>query len=261
MCTSPQVPLLTLWHDEPALGVINMAADELLAEEVASQGGIAVRLYGWSRPTLSLGGFQKVAAATPVARAAGLDLVRRPSGGGAILHGTDITYAAAVARGHALAGAPQQLYDALHETLVQELRQAGVAASMVSSAQASGGGSGESAPDGPLLCFDRRAVGDVVLGSHKLMGSAQRRLAGSILQHGSLLVQQCDQAGPDHTRPGLLELTGSSEGDLAERWMRRLAASLGLRLGFAGPFVCESRLERLAERAKRFSSPDWIGRR
>jgi lipoate-protein ligase A len=261
MRTSQQDPVLTLWHDEPALGVINMAADELLAEEVASQGGIAVRLYGWSRPTLSLGGFQKVASAEPVAQAAGLDLVRRPSGGGAILHGTDLTYAAAVARGHTLAGSPQQFYDALHATLVEELRRSGVAASMVPPSQASVGGSGESAPDGPLLCFDRRAVGDVVLDGHKLMGSAQRRLAGSILQHGSLLVRQCDQAGPDHTRPGLLELTGSSEGDLVERWMRRLSASLGLRLQHAGPFLCGMRLERVAERAERFSSPGWIGRR
>lgn len=261
MRTSQQAAVLTLWHDEPALGVINMAADELLAEEVASQGGIAVRLYGWSRPTLSLGGFQKVASAEPVARAAGLDLVRRPSGGGAILHGTDLTYAAAVAKGHALAGSAQQFYDALHATLVEELGQAGVAASMVPNTQASLGGSGESTPDGPLLCFDRRAVGDVVLGGHKLMGSAQRRLAGSILQHGSLLVRQCDQAGPDHNRPGLLELTGSSEGGLAERWMGRLAALLGLQLEHAGPFLCGARLERVAKRAERYASPEWIGRR
>jgi lipoate-protein ligase A len=252
---------LTLWEDEPALGAINMAADELLAEEVAAAGGIAVRLYRWSRPTLSLGGFQKYAAAEPIARAAGLDLVRRPSGGGAILHGTDITYAAAVARGHLLAASPQQFYDALHSTLVAELQTVGMAASMVPPAEATVGVSGGSAPDGPLLCFDRRAVGDVVVGVHKVMGSAQRRLSGSILQHGSLLMRKCDQAGPLYTRPGLSELSDGGDLALAERWMHRLAASLGLELRREGPFVCDHRLEQVAKRAERFRSASWVERR
>lgn len=255
--------VLTVWEDEPASGAVNMAADELLAEEVASRGGLAVRLYRWSQPTLSLGGFQKLADAEPVAGEAGIDLVRRPSGGGAILHGTDITYAAAVARGHALAGSPQQFYDALHGALVSVLQDAGVAASMFTADQAAAVASGEASPDGPLLCFDRRAVGDVVLGPHKLMGSAQRRLAGSILQHGSLLLGQCDQAGPGHTRPGLSELVSDAAlaHELALRWLQRVAASLGLTLERGGPFLQGDMVARVAERAERFRSAAWLGRR
>lgn len=255
--------VLTVWEDAPASGAVNMAADELLAEEVASRGGVAVRLYRWSRPTLSLGGFQKLADAEPVAGEAGIDLVRRPSGGGAILHGTDLTYAAAVARGHALAGSPQQFYDALHGALVSVLQDAGIAASMVTADQAAAGAAGESSPDGPLLCFDRRAVGDVVIGAHKLMGSAQRRLAGSILQHGSLLVGQCDQAGADHTRPGLAELASDASlaDGLAIRWLERVAASLGLALERSGPFLRGEIASRVAERAERFRSAAWMGRR
>lgn len=263
MPTSLESEVLTVWEDEPASGAVNMAADELLAEEVASRGGLAIRLYRWSQPTLSLGGFQKLADAERVASEAGIDLVRRPSGGGAILHGTDITYAAAVARGHPLAGSPQQFYDALHGALVSVLRDAGIDASMFTADQAAAGAGGESSPDGPLLCFDRRAVGDVVIGPHKLMGSAQRRLAGSILQHGTLLAGQCDQAGAAHVRPGLAELASdaSPANELAVHWLERLAASLELTLVRGGPFLRGDIARRVAERAERFRSAAWLGRR
>ena len=259
--------VLTVWEDAPACGAINMAADELLAEEAAACGGMMLRLYTWSRPTLSLGGFQKCAEAEPLAQAAQLDLVRRPSGGGAILHGTDQTYAAAVARQHPLAGSPQLLYNAVHTTLVDVLRATGLDAAMVSENRGHGGGSGESAPDGPLLCFDRRATGDVVVGPHKVLGSAQRRLSGSVLQHGSLLLRQCDQAGPASTRPGLAEL-GSGTGvvplpadTLVRLWLEAFASSLGMTCEFAGPFLVDGMEERVAERAERFRSAAWLGRR
>ena len=259
--------VLTVWEDAPACGAINMAADELLAEEAAACGGMMLRLYTWSRPTLSLGGFQKCAEAEPLAQAAQLDLVRRPSGGGAILHGTDQTYAVAVARAHPLAGTPQRLYDAVHTALVDVLCAMGLDAAMVSADLGRDGGSGESAPDGPLLCFDRRAMGDVVVGPHKVLGSAQRRLSGSVLQHGSLLLRQCDQAGPASTRPGLAEL-GPGTGivplpadALVRRWLEAFASSLGMTCEFAGPFLVDGMEERVAERAERFRSAAWLRRR
>lgn len=266
--------MLTVFEDAAACGATNMAADELLAEEAAARGGMLLRLYTWSRPTLSLGGFQKLSEAEPLARAAGIDLVRRPSGGGAILHGTDQTYAAAVSRAHPLAGSPQQLYDAVHTAMVRVLREAGLDAAMV--AEGNAGGSGQSAPDGPLLCFDRRAVGDVVVGPHKVLGSAQRRLSGSILQHGSLLLGQCDQAGPASTRPGLAEivaapasaklsngpaLTEVAVAELLRRWLVELASSLDMTCEFAGPFLVGCSVDRVAERADRFRSRAWLRRR
>lgn len=282
MATTSQ---LTIWDDEPAPGVLNMAADELLAEETARTGGVAMRLYRWSRPTLSLGGFQKSSDAASLVQAAGLDLVRRPSGGGAILHGTDLTYAVAVSRGHPLAGAPQSLYDALHQAMVETLREAGFAASLFSAGNAPAGGSGESSPDGPLLCFDRRAVGDVLVGPHKVLGSAQRRLAGSILQHGSFLLTQCDQAGPACTRPGLLELAAGDDAreakvracaelledspcegvasavELIDRWIERLATAEGFAVVRAGAFVRGPMRHRVEERAERFQASTWLHRR
>jgi lipoate-protein ligase A len=275
MSPAETAAVLTVFEDAAACGATNMAADELLAEEAAARGGMLLRLYTWSRPTLSLGGFQKLSEAEPLARAAGLDLVRRPSGGGAILHGTDQTYAAAVSRAHPLAGSPQQLYDAVHKAMVSVLREAGLDAAMVAAGHA--GGSGQSAPDGPLLCFDRRAVGDVVVGPHKVLGSAQRRLAGSILQHGSLLLGQCDQAGPASTRPGLAQMaagsttaqilttgatiSGESAAGIVHRWLAQLAANMGMSCVFAGPFLSELPAERVAERTERFRSAAWLGRR
>ena len=81
--------------DGDADGLTNMAADEALAAEAVRRGGPVARFYGWREPTLSLGAFQPVAGARAITVDA---VVRRPSGGGAILHGTDLTYAAAIPR-------------------------------------------------------------------------------------------------------------------------------------------------------------------
>ena len=161
--------------DAAADGGWNMAADELLAEGLP-EGGVRMRLYGWSEPTLSLGAFQRIDEARGVAAIAGMPLVRRPSGGGAIVHGSDLTYAAAVPRDHPLGGRPQAFYTAFHAALVELLAELGVAARL----SAAVGG-----PDS-FFCFDRRAEGDVVVAAtggspaaddSKVLGSAQRRLA------------------------------------------------------------------------------------
>ena len=92
-----------------------MGADEVLAAEAVALDRPLVRVYDWSEPTVSLGGFQRLADAQSSSLIAGLPLVRRPSGGGAIVHGTDLTYAVAVPRGHVWGSDPQVLYDAFHE--------------------------------------------------------------------------------------------------------------------------------------------------
>lgn len=258
--------LLTLWLDEPACGGTNMAADELLAADPSVDDGLAIRLYGWKQPTLSLGAFQRQADAEPLAAASGLPLVRRPSGGGAILHGTDLTYAAAIARAHPLAATPQHLYDLLHTAMVEVLREAGFVAELFSAARHGPRPQGESGPDGPLLCFDRRADGDIVVGSLKVMGSAQRRLAGRVLQHGSLLLGRCDAGGAAMARDGLGELAardGQARGfaDIGSAWAARLAEACGLGLRHAGPFLSGGREKRAALQAERFTSPAWLGRR
>ncbi|NDC63503.1 MAG: hypothetical protein EBZ59_05845, partial [Planctomycetia bacterium] len=121
---------LTFWWDDDAEGCANMGADEALAAEANRRGTLLVRLYGWTTTTVSLGCFQGIDEALGVEEIQGVPLVRRPSGGGAIVHGSDLTYAAAVPRTHAWGAVPQRLYDALHGAMAGVLRDLGVAAEL-----------------------------------------------------------------------------------------------------------------------------------
>jgi lipoate-protein ligase A len=271
------VTRLVCWWDEDADGPVNMATDEALALEAERTRAVLVRLYRWTRTTLSLGGFQPVSHARGHAALAGLPLVRRPSGGGAIIHGSDLTYAVAVPKEHPWGRSAQALYDAFHGAFVAELEAQGVAARLHEAAATA-----VSPPAGGLeaeafLCFDRRAAGDVVVApdaragsaSHasadsKVLGSAQRRLAGVILQHGSLLWQANPDVPSGCRHPGLVDLTASmcrgDLGDLARRWLHRVARCLGGGLEERGQFAAgrEAEIDRLQAR---FLDDRWTARR
>ena len=256
---------LTVWWDEPADGCTNMAADEWLAAESDRRGGMLVRFYGWSPTTVSLGAFQRIAEVADIAALGDVPVVRRPSGGGAIVHGSDLTYAAAVPRGHPWGGDPQALYDAMHAAMAAVLAAHGVVAAPFRPA--------DGAPPRPdredrFFCFDRRAAGDLVLpaaGGAKVMGSAQRRLAGVVLQHGSLLLRGNERVSGAARHPGIGELvpTASLPGlrELAREWAVRIAAALGTAVTeepgtFGGTWT-----ERIAAGAARFRDARWTGRR
>ena len=242
--------MLTVWWDGAADGPTNMAADECLAAEAERIGGLAMRLYGWTEPTVSLGGFQPLAALERVSELAGIAVVRRPSGGGAIVHGTDLTYAAAVPKGHRWGGDPQAFYDALHAAMTGALRQHGV----VAHRHDGGAGEDRGTVEPPFFCFDRRSAGDLVVArgstapeaagrdadgvapargstrDAKIMGSAQRRLAGAVLQHGTLLLGANPAVAGPARHPGLAELLGrpvAAGAELARDWVARIAAALG----------------------------------
>ena len=166
-------------------GAWNMAVDEALAEAVdAGASAPVLRLYRWAPPCLSLGFSQPYEAADAAFCAAhGVELVRRPTGGRAVLHHLELTYAV-LAR---LGAGPftqdlQAAYQAICRALVAGLRALGVPAEVAGR------------PQGDLIkpvqaipCFIGPAAGEVVAGGRKLVGSAMRRLGNSILQHGSIL--------------------------------------------------------------------------
>jgi len=254
---------LIAWWDEPAPGPENMAADELLAAEAVALDRPLVRVYGWSEPTVSIGGFQRLADARASTVIAGLPLVRRPSGGGAIVHGTDLTYAVAVPRSHAWGGDPQVLYDAFHESFALELRQRGVAA------ERHPGRARTAGDEARFLCFDRRAHGDLVVRTEasdsdgdKILGSAQRRLRGAVLQHGSLLLEPPPIAA---AHPGLLRLHPAAAAwdlpGLVAAWLARVAVEAGGPLDLRVEPFMKSRSGPIAEAAARFREPAWLGRR
>jgi len=158
-----------------------MARDRALAEWV-DDGRAVLRLYGWIRPTISFGRHEPARDLydpRAIARA-GLDVVRRPTGGRAVLHDDEVTYAAAWPA-RAL-GRPREAYLRIHRALRRGLASLGVDADIAPSRADRSPG-----PDaGP--CFRRSEGGEVVVGRRKIVGSAQRRFGGNFLQHGSILL-------------------------------------------------------------------------
>ena len=259
---------LPVWWDGPADGPGNMAADECLAEEAIAAGGPVVRVYGWTATTVSLGAFQPIAAARIEPAIAGAPLVRRPSGGGAIVHGSDLTYAAAVPKGHPLGGRPQDFYAAFHAALVEVLDGMGVAARRCAAVEAAARGGSDA-----FFCFDRRAEGDVVVpqaaptggADAKILGSAQRRLAAAVVQHGSLLVGRATGVGEAARHTGLFDLhpglADVGADALARRWLEAVAHGLGGRVAWQPDTFARGREARISSLAGTFGTTRWLERR
>jgi len=207
--------------DPPAAGAWNMAVDEMLLEESAGTGLCFWRFYTWEEPTLSLGYFQSYEDRCSHASSTKCPVVRRASGGGAILHDLELTYSCVWPEGHALAAGRLRLYEAVHASLIAVLAQFGVQASLCGEAAASQNASQ------PFLCFCRRSPGDVLVGATKIAGSAQRRLRGAVLQHGSILLAQSAKA-PE--LPGLAEVAALRlpANQLRDAWRDDLASRLGV---------------------------------
>lgn len=275
--------ILTIWRDDAGDGPTNMAVDECLAAEAERLGGLLLRLYSWSEPTVSLGSFQRIDEARRVEAIRGIPLVRRPSGGGAIVHGSDLTYAAAVPKTHPWGASPQTFYDAIHDAMVKALAAHGIPARRYvagmpppADGQAVQGwpdapshASGHGEP--PFFCFDRRAAGDLILtgsaerGACKIMGSAQRRFAGVVLQHGSLLLRgNPDVAGPAR-HPGvadiLPECSMPDEASLSSSWCRWIADALDATIRDEGSPFLRGRESHVQTLATRFRGKRWTVRR
>lgn len=202
---------------EPATGSWNMAVDELLLESAIESAVCSVRLYSWIQPTLSLGHFQDAEGAVGDRRLAGLPVVRRLSGGGAILHHHELTYSCAVPAGHAAIENPTDLYETAHAAIIRVLSEFGITTRMR--------GDVTSGEESAFLCFSRGDPRDIVLEGHKIVGSAQRRRRGAVLQHGSLLLRASEFA-PGY--PGLSDLADGSElpPELARLFADALAGAL-----------------------------------
>ena len=159
----------------------NMAADAALLAELTERGGPpAVRVYTWDRPSVSLGRLQPEA---PVrALYPDLPLVRRPTGGRAVLHGDDLTISVAVR----LESLPEDSRSVLasHHLLMGSVLQALQALGL----EACFGGCAIGSQSGIVNCFELSAACDLI-NSHtgkKLVGSAQRREGAALLQQMSL---------------------------------------------------------------------------
>ncbi len=245
------MPTLRVIHDGVAAGDWNMAVDEALAQSVSAGGMATLRFYGWRPATLSLGYFQDLGDRAKHAASARCPVVRRPSGGGAIVHDRELTYSLVLPTDFPAARQTQQLYLTIHETLKAVLAGFGVTVELRATAQIG--------TATQFLCFQRHAHGDVLCQSHKICGSAQRRQLHATVQHGSILLAT-SAAAPE--LPGIEELTGSSiEPEvLAGAWEQHLASGLGC--GLTHEALTESERD-AAERARRskYSAAAWTAKR
>ncbi|MCA9268810.1 MAG: hypothetical protein KDA41_10090, partial [Planctomycetales bacterium] len=119
---------------EPCSGAMNMALDEALLESAAEASSATLRIYQWSRPTLSLGYFQAAADRAGHVASRDCDLVRRQSGGGAILHDRELTYSLVLPADVAAAQPHTHWYDAAHQALIAAISDAQLAVPSPSSA-------------------------------------------------------------------------------------------------------------------------------
>lgn len=183
-------------------GAWNMAVDEAIMIHVAKKAvPPTFRLYGWRPPTLSLGRLQSYQrdVDSDNCRSLGVDVVRRPTGGRAVLHDNEVTYSLIISEDDPFL--PPNLRDSFYlatDGIVKGLAVLGIEAE-IQGRQFAGGlakacrselrgeqGAGQAVQSG--ACFDSPSWYEVVADNKKLVGSAQARLNGVFLQHGSILI-------------------------------------------------------------------------
>lgn len=168
---------------DDADGATNMARDEAMLES-AESGCASLRFYTWSEPTVSLGYFQPSAGRTD-SMLGSLAWVRRSTGGAAIVHHHELTYSFALPAGPMWKSA-QSWICRFHHLLADVLARAGIESHAVEC--------GEEQKLGDVLCFLHQTAGDLLIAGSKVAGSAQRKLRGTILQHGSILLRASEHA-------------------------------------------------------------------
>jgi lipoate-protein ligase A len=207
-------------------GPTNMALDTALLEAVAEDPTFAFfRTYHWSEPTLSLGYFQEMARAEADPRWCRAPIVRRPTGGGAIWHHHELTYALIVPVNYPLARPHTALYHGVHSAIATLLCRHEVSVIRRGSESRP-----PSKPAGrPFLCFHDRDPEDLIVAAtgSKIVGSAQRRRSRAILQHGSLLLG-CSPQTPELLGVGDLSSTSSDPRYWSGVLERELPEALGL---------------------------------
>jgi lipoate-protein ligase A len=265
--------------DAPASGARNMAVDEALLLDASANGSATLRFYRWSEPTLSLGYFQHYEDRQLHAASRDCAVVRRQTGGGAILHDRELTYSLVLPPTHPLARQNERLYQIVHEVFVRSLWPPNSQPGEPSRLHIRGEGIARPPADEPFLCFQRRAKGDVVFVSEnsssiavnlsqnpspakddwKIIWSAQRRHRGAVLQHGSLLIERSPSA-PE--LPGLRDLAGRSaaEDAVISAATSGLSNALALRLH---PTKLPAELESIATQIanNKYGTRGWTKRR
>ncbi len=238
--------------DPPADGAWNMAVDQALLDSANQTGRLSIRFYQWSQPTLSLGYFQRFDDRTSHPPSADCPVVRRSTGGGAILHDQEITYSICVPSAHRWSATNEELYSLVHNLIVTALDDIGVQACLFEGPQQQN--------RDQFLCFQRRTSGDILLQNHKIGGSAQRRKKNALLQHGSLLLRKSNFA-PE--LPGMEELKTIlkfNQDGFVRHWAEQLAVKLGFGLD-TSELSSEEKKQAVQIKSNFYGNDGWTKRR
>ncbi|MEM1070301.1 MAG: biotin/lipoate A/B protein ligase family protein [Planctomycetota bacterium] len=234
--------------------VENMSIDQALLEITGNTRVPTLRLYTWCEPTLSLGYFQKRGDRQTHQDSLSIDAVRRSTGGGAIVHHHELTYSLFLPI-EPTSGSQRRLYSQVHKVIAAALKAFGVTAVPFRML----GQSTSDSPNDPFLCFQRRTDEDLIVSGYKILGSAQRKSRGAVLQHGSLLLRSSPWSPQ---LPGIGELTGHfiPVAEIADRVSKGIAKRMGWDWE-PHPISTEERkhAERISE--SKFGSPQWYERR
>jgi lipoate-protein ligase A len=229
-------------------GATNMAADEAILESASERAVASLRFYTWDQPTLSLGYFQP---ASDREHLPAVPWVRRSTGGAGILHHRELTYSFALPATPAWKSEEPWICR-LHKLLREVLLDRGVESRVVVC--------GEEVKRGEVLCFLHHTAGDLAIGESKVAGSAQRKMRGALLQHGSLLLRKSEFAPQ---LPGMCDLADRdlfSPEQLAELLTTTFAAATGATIE-PGDWTAAERDRTAAIRAAKYAAAEWNERR
>jgi lipoyl(octanoyl) transferase len=264
----PDTSSLLILPYRRAAAAAQMALDASLLSWAALGDDRAVfRTYGWARPTLSLGRAEPFPQGWDegAIREAGIDVVRRPTGGDAVLHDAELTFAVAVALPGPWRLRPRGFADLVADGLARALRESGLEAERT---LAAGSMAEPGARPGLHACFARTAPGEVRVGPFKVAGIASRFTRGAALSHASVPlsgafrdVARFRLSGAGHEREALEAGARSASellSGLREEWiLERLAPELARALDVAprhaafGDLGLEDPCDAAAERAFR----------
>lgn len=243
---------LAYFRDPPLDGPANMARDEHLLHSQTRRPA-CLRMYEWSPATLSLGYFQSFREVEKLPEPArSLAVVRRATGGGAILHDQEITYCLILDDTVPVARrGPADLYRLVHECWRGVLARDGITS--------------ELAPDdfplptprtGPFFCFEKPGRTDLLIAGRKVLGSAQRRIPGRVMQHGSLILKN---RIPVHPGADL----GAPDRPCVNRWIDEFALGIArsLSLTRSNTEWLPEELADIAVRTEIHKSTEWLHRR
>ena len=269
---------MTIWRlitTHPARGAWNMAVDEAILEHIG-HGEVppTLRLYAWEPPCLSLGHAQSFMDVDTVRlESRGWEVVRRMTGGRAILHTDELTYSVTGSVDEpCLAGSILESYNRLAQALLAAVHNLGLP---VEVKEGKADSNGQTNP----VCFEVPSTYEITVNGKKLIGSAQARRREGVLQHGSLpltgdlsrIVQALvftDEAAREQAARRLLERATTVESVLgrevdwetaAQAFVRAFEAQLGL--SFEVGELTESELSRAEELvSEKYAHPSWTER-